>query len=83
MWDGSLGRIRATEHSIELKPGNRPFRLPPYRAGPKAREMEDAEIQRMLAEGVIRRSSSEWASPVVIAPQTRRVVSFLRRLPAG
>ena len=40
MWDGTLGLIKATEHHIDLEAGSRPVHQPPYRAGPKQREME-------------------------------------------
>ncbi len=70
MRDSSLRRRKATKHPIELRPGSFPFRPPPYWAGTKAREMEDAEVQRLLAERAIRPFTSEWASPVVIAPKS-------------
>ncbi len=46
-------------------------RVPPFQTAslpgrPNARDMKDAEVQRMLAEGVIRPSASKWASPVVL-----------------
>jgi hypothetical protein len=53
MWDGRLGELKATTHRIELKEGSRPFRAHPYLAGPRAREAEVAEVQRMLKAGVI------------------------------
>ena len=57
------------EHRIELTPGAKPFRCQPYRAGPRAREAEQSEVDEMLASGVISRSKSEWASPVVLIPK--------------
>eukprot|EP00171_Calliarthron_tuberculosum_P022928 IDg22928t1 len=69
LWSGHLGKIRETEHYIDLVPGARPFRSHPYRAGPKQRELEDAEIQRMLEADVIRPSKSQWASPVLLIPK--------------
>ncbi len=71
-WNGSLGKTAATEHIIELIPGARPFRLPTYRVGPTAREQEAQEVRKMLEAGVIRPSSSEWASPGVTAPKPDR-----------
>jgi transposase InsO family protein len=69
MWDGRLGQIHGTTHRIDLTPGAKPFHSRPYRAGPRAREAETAEIQRMLKEGVIEATQSEWASPVVLVPK--------------
>ena len=69
MWDGTLGEINTTVHRIELVPDTRPIAQAPYRAGPNARKKEDAEIQKMLAAGVIKPAQSEWASPVLRVPK--------------
>ena len=69
MWDGSLGEIAATEHRIDLVPDARPIASPPYRAGLKAREAEQTEVNRMLEAGVIEPAQSAWASPVVLVPK--------------
>ena len=53
MWDGGLGEIKLTEHRIDLMPDARPFAQPPYRAGPKARQIEQEHVDKMLREGVI------------------------------
>ena len=76
MWDGSLGEISVTEHHIDLAPDARPITQMPYRAGPKARSFEDAEIRRMPQDGVIEHSSSAWASPVVMVPKKDGNVRF-------
>ena len=69
MWEGTLGEINTTVHRVELIPGTRPTAQAPYRAGPKAREIEDAEVQKMLEAGVIEPAQSEWASPVLLVPK--------------
>lgn len=66
MWDGTLGEIQIAQHCIELVPGTRPIAQPPYRAGPKAREVEGKEVEKMLKAGVIEPAQSEWASPVLL-----------------
>ena len=76
MWDGTLSEVRATNHRIELTPGARLFLCQPYRAGPRAREAEQTSVDKMLANGVIPRSKSEWASPVVIVPKQDRSLRF-------
>jgi hypothetical protein len=69
MWDGRLGRVNATTHRIDLVPGAKPVHYQLVRAGTHAREAESAEVQRILKAGVIESASSEWASPVVLAPK--------------
>ncbi|GBB94650.1 hypothetical protein RclHR1_23990004 [Rhizophagus clarus] len=43
-----------------------PVAQPPYRMNPVKREFLKNEIVKMEAQGIIRKSSSPWASPVVI-----------------
>jgi transposase InsO family protein len=76
MWSGKLGEITITEHAIDLKPDARPVAVPPYRAGPKTRELEQAEVDRQLRDGVIEPAQSEWASPVVFAPKADGTLRF-------
>ena len=68
-WDGTLGEINTTVHRIELIPETCPIAKAPYRAGPKAREIEDAEVKKILEAGVIEPAQSEWASPVLLVPK--------------
>jgi hypothetical protein len=85
MWDGRLGQVHTTHHRIELKPGSKPIYSRPYRAGPRAREAEAAEVQRMLKAGVIEQAHSEWDSPVVLVPKpdgSMRFCADYRRLNA-
>ena len=69
MWLGELGEINVTEHSIDLIPNARPFKSPPFRAGPKTRELEQFEVTKQLKAGVIEPAQSEWAAPVLFAPK--------------
>lgn len=43
-----LGEITIIEHRIGLITNARPFESPPYRAGPKRRELEQFEVQKQL-----------------------------------
>ncbi|CDF40830.1 unnamed protein product [Chondrus crispus] len=79
MWDGTLGEINTTVHRIELIPETRPIAQDPYRAGPKAREVEDAEVQKMLEAGVIEPAQSEWASPVLLL-KLRKCEFFVEKI---
>ena len=86
MWDGSLGEINTTQHHIDVTPGTRPLAQAPYRAGPRARQIEQAEVDRMLEAGVIEPSKSAWASPVVLVPKSDGSLRFCvdyRRLNAS
>ena len=76
MWDGSLCEIRTTEHRINLQPDARPIAQNPYRAGPRARVVEQEEVDRMLQAGVIEPAQSEWASPVVLVPKSDGTLRF-------
>lgn len=69
MWDGRLGTVSASKHRIDLVPGAKPVFQPPYRAGPRQRELEKMEIDKMLEADVIEPSTSEWAAPIVFAPK--------------
>ena len=85
MYDGRLGEINVTEHSIDLQPGTRPIHANPYREGPKTREIVKDEVERQLRAGVIEPAQSAWASPVVIVPKpdgTPRFCVDYRRLNA-
>ena len=85
MWDGSLREIAATEHRIGLVSDALPIASRPYRAGPKAREAEQTEVNRMLESGVIEPAQSAWASPMVLVPKPdgslRFCVDYLRLNP--
>jgi hypothetical protein len=76
MWDSRLGHAHTTHHCIELTPGAKPVHSHPYRAGPRAREVEAAEVQRMLKAGVIEPSSAEWASTVVLVRKSDGSMRF-------
>ena len=69
MWDGHLGNIKAVKHRIDVTPGSAPVFGVPYRAGPKMRQYEKDEVDRMKAAGVIEPASTEWASPIVFVPK--------------
>ena len=69
MWHGTLGKIKAPPHRIQLKEGTKPHHAHPYRAGPKARAVEEEHVLKMRDQGVIEPAQAEWASPVVIVPK--------------
>ena len=76
MWSGKLGSLSVTQHRIELKTGSTPVHAQPYRAGPKARQVEEEHVSKMLEAGVIEPANSEWASPVVLVTKPDGSVRF-------
>ena len=54
---------------IDLVPDSKPFKSASYGAGPKTRELEQAEVDKQLKAGVIEPAMSEWAAPVLFAPK--------------
>ena len=67
--NGTLGSIDTTVHRVEIQPGTKPIRQQPYRAGHHARDMSRDEVNRMLDAKVVRPSTREWATPVVVFPK--------------
>jgi hypothetical protein len=65
MWDVTLGSIRGVFHRIDTG-DHMPVHLQPRRAGPAARETEQAEVRSLLDAGVIEESEAEWSVPVVL-----------------
>ena len=63
--------FRATdvvEHQIELE-DTRPIRRPQYRVPFALRGEMKAQVENMLAKGVIRESSSPWSAPAILVPK--------------
>ena len=69
--------INTTVHRIELIPETRPIAQAPYRAGLKAREIEDVEVQKMLGAGVTEPAQSEGGVAHIIGTQAGRFDAFL------
>ena len=77
MWSGqALDALKATMHHNELTPGAKPVRVPPRRAGPKAREAEAAVVESQLVADVIEPTSSEWGFPVVLVFKKNGTLRF-------
>lgn len=69
MWDGHLGTVNITQHRIESTPDSKPSTQNVYRSALPQRQMEKETIQKMLEEGFIEPSISEWVAPIVFAPK--------------
>ena len=62
--EDDLGCTLLLQHTIKTK--GSPLRQPYRRQNPAVRREEIVQVQQMLTSGVIRLSSSPWASPVVM-----------------
>ena len=60
-----IGRTNLIKHKIYIGDA-RPISQAPYRINPKNKEFLKKEIVKMEENGIIRKSCSPWASPVVI-----------------
>lgn len=77
MRHGHLGGIKIANHRIELlQPDTAPGHSTLYRAGPKTKEFEEAEVDKMLVESVIEPAQAEWAVPIVLVPKRNGNVRF-------
>lgn len=63
----SPGTTTKTQAHVPLLPGTMPMRLKPYRASLKAVDELKRQINEMVQNKIIRKSSSPWAFPVVLA----------------
>jgi transposase InsO family protein len=72
---GIPNTTNAAVHQIETGDAQ-PIRCTPYKIPQKLEEEVNKEIQKMLALGIIRPSTSAWASPVVIVPKSDGSIRF-------
>ena len=54
------------DHHVSLITGAQPVNVQPYHYAPHQKSEIEQQVQAMLAHGTIRRSSSPFASPVVL-----------------
>ena len=76
------GRTSVTEHTIPTSDA-KPIHLPPYLIPHAYRDIVRNELKEMEQEGIIERSSSAWASPIVMVKKkdgTLRMCVDYRRL---
>ncbi len=70
-----MGRTDLVTHTID--PGeNRPIHLPPRHLPITKQDVEQAEVQKMLDQGVIEPCQSRWASPVVLVTKKDGSIRF-------
>ena len=78
------GKTQITECRITTGAAS-PIRLPPYRLPHAYRDTVKTELEQMELDGIIERSSSEWAFPIVLVKKkdgTLRICVDYRRLNA-
>ncbi|WVZ54417.1 hypothetical protein U9M48_005213 [Paspalum notatum var. saurae] len=57
---------RSADHVIPLVPGAQPFKVRPYKYTPAQKTEIELQVSQMLQNGIIRHSSSPFASPVLL-----------------
>lgn len=73
---GKLGHTHPTTQRTDLVLGAKWVKSEPYRAGPKARELEEFEISQLVV-GVIEHSNTEWDATVLLfAPKNDGQLPF-------
>ncbi len=73
--DGDIGRSTCTEHVIDTGDA-KPIYQRPYRAEHQKRAVIEREVNKMLEQGLIEPSSSEWSSPVVLVTKKDGSIRF-------
>jgi hypothetical protein len=61
-----LPPCRRHDHKIPLLPGAQPVKARPYRYAPHQKDEIERQIHQMLRQGIIRHSTSPFASPVLL-----------------
>ena len=74
--NGKPNQMHLTEVKLPLLPDARPHRHAPSRVGPEGQKLIEEEIQKMEANGIIRKSNSAWASRVVLVTKKDGSVRF-------
>ena len=60
---------RGVTHAVPLEAGHKPLSRPVYRLAPKELEECRTQVEDLLSQGLIRPSSSPFASPVLFVPK--------------
>ncbi|XP_059835025.1 uncharacterized protein LOC132399087 [Hypanus sabinus] len=68
-------RCSGTKHDV-IVTSTQPIKQAPYRMNSEKNQLVEKEIEHMLAAGIIRESSSAWASPCVVVPKPDGTIRF-------
>lgn len=67
---------RQCDHAIPLVPGAHPFNVKPYRYPPALKDEIETQVRDMLSQGVIQKSHSLFASPVLLVKKKDQTWRF-------
>jgi hypothetical protein len=68
-----LNSTNTIKHTIRLIPGISAINTRPYRLPEVQKEEADKQVTRLLKEGVIEESDSQWHSPILVVPKKEGV----------
>jgi hypothetical protein len=68
---------RQCDHAIPLIDGAQPCNVKPYRYPPLLKDEIEKQVKDMLEQGVIQKSHSSFASPVLLVKKERPYLAFL------
>ena len=71
----ALGQIKEIEHTITLKTG-KPIDKKPYRLSHFEQQEIERQVKKMLTQGIIKPSKSEYRSPVVLVGKKDNTIRF-------
>lgn len=66
----------AGTHKIELIPGSTPVNCKEHRLPYYQREILDIELKKLVNDGIIRESISDWASPVLLVEKKQTQIMY-------
>ena len=64
--EGDTGQTDLIQHDIPLEAGTRPIRQPARRLGAEREAEVEAQVDKLLKQGVIEPGTGAWSSPVVV-----------------
>ena len=60
------GTQTKTKMHVQLKEGTKPIKLPPYRQNPTMAQEVKRQVDQLLEDDVIEKTTSPWSFPVVV-----------------
>lgn len=64
-----LGYTNAASHRITTNPGIAPINVRPYRLPEKHKQEINQQVNKMLEDGIVRQSNSQWDAPLLVVPK--------------
>lgn len=66
---GALTCTNAVSHEITMRADSAPVNVRPYRLPDRHKEEVRKQIKKMLDDGIIRPSTSQWNAPILVVPK--------------